>query len=502
MKVIRLDGTKIHLTQKNFVSAGGEGSIYAIDNKAFKVYRERKKIIRQNKINELKLINSTSVIKPEGLIHNHDTYTSVGYQMDFIKNTTQICAIFPRAYRDQYKITPENILKLICNIRNIIETIHAANVLLVDFNELNVLISKSDYSKPYFIDVDSYQTKTYKATAIMESIRDRHSNLKFSEGTDWFAFAIMAVQLLMGIHPYKGKHPKVKTLDERMKSNVSIFNKDVSIPHTCYSVKQIPRGLYTWLQDVLESGERTTPPTITWDSVALTISTVAVPVNADIILVELKSFDASVLKLDKDFVFNGQEYKQIKDKLFIVKKDKLTGITHSKHVANVMPMSTKSYHNILIQVCLKTAMGMVFDGERNFSFSFDKLLGKRIVPNKIINAFFAASNAIPIQRGMGAIVFEEGGGYKKAVFRIDITQGNIELIDVFDVDDVFLSIVVKPNGVAVFTGEEGNVIITSSIISDNRRKIIKSDVLDGERLSIVEGKVVVIRGNKVFEVKI
>jgi len=63
--------------------------------------------------------------------------------------------------------------------------------------------------------------------------------------------------MLTGIHPYKGKHNAYKTLDERMIHNISVFNKDVSVPMAMADPKQvIPRAYYDWYVKVFEEGYR------------------------------------------------------------------------------------------------------------------------------------------------------------------------------------------------------------------------------------------------------
>lgn len=564
MKITKPDGVSINLTQSNFLTAGGEGKIYVIRDKAFKVYQNSKKVIPRTKITELLRIPITNVIKPEGHIMDSITHIPIGYQMDFVSNTTQVCAVFTRAYKDQNHISSETIVKLITNIRDIVHKIHQAGVLIVDFNELNVLVSKHDYTTPYFIDVDSYQTKSSSATAIMESVRDRHCNLKFSEGTDWFAFAIMTMQLMIGIHPYKGRHPDVKTLDNRMQENISIFNPSVSIPHACEPIENIPPNLRSWLKQVLEKGDRSSPPMdnitanksfklgvmlstnegvrliklcdfgvdityITDDMVILQSKVIFNIVNNETIkfgkhkpegliiglgvtkitkfigedglsnfefMIYLKGcriICKQVIVADAGFMIGNNFYFKINDKVFIVTVNEKEGFITSTHVTNVMPMATRIFHGILIQDCLGTSMITVFEGKTVYTFSLDVVLGKRVLPYKIINAYY--------ENGVAAIVYQEGNIYKRAMLRINaLINQSTELFALYEVDKTFISIAVKQNGVAVFTDQDGNAVITSKFIGDNRAKIINSDVLDGERLGVFQNKVVVIRSSEVFEV--
>jgi len=72
-------------------------------------------------------------------------------------------------------ISQENIVNLIKNIQIIVGDIHKAGCLAVDLNELNILVDYT-WEQPFFIDVDSFQTSHFPATAIMESIIDRKAN--------------------------------------------------------------------------------------------------------------------------------------------------------------------------------------------------------------------------------------------------------------------------------------------------------------------------------------
>ena len=123
---------------------------------------------------------------------------------------------------------------------------------------MNFLVDPA-FGRVYFLDVDSYQTPSFAATALMESVRDRHAAV-WNEGTDWFSFAIVSFQMFVGIHPYKGKHPTLKTLEERMTRNVSVLHPDVSVPAACLPFDIIPRPWRDWYHAVLDCGQRVPPP--------------------------------------------------------------------------------------------------------------------------------------------------------------------------------------------------------------------------------------------------
>jgi hypothetical protein len=151
-----------------------------------------------------------------------------------------------------------SIIKLVKKFQDGIQCVHSKDILIVDVNEYNFIVNSS-FDEIFFIDCDSYQTPSFPATAIMESIRDRHSKT-FSKETDWYSWGILVFQMQIGIHPYKAKHPKYKTLDEKMIHNISVFNKDVSVPAVCYPLTVIPENYRNWYKAIFEDGKRIAPP--------------------------------------------------------------------------------------------------------------------------------------------------------------------------------------------------------------------------------------------------
>lgn len=258
MPKININGKIISLSNKDFLAQGGEGSVYIKNKIAYKVYNDPKKMISTDKIRELSCLKNDNIIKPEEVFYINNNVS--GYTMKYISDSVSLCRIFTKSFKDKNNITSEISFKLIKNMQDTVSYIHKNGVLIVDLNEMNFLVD-SFFNNVYFIDVDSYQTKSYPATALMESVRDRHSkNGVFSKDTDWFSFAIVSFQLFVGIHPYKGKHPTFHGFEERMVNNISVFNKDVKIPKCCCSFDIIPSVWKDWYKAVFENGLRCSPP--------------------------------------------------------------------------------------------------------------------------------------------------------------------------------------------------------------------------------------------------
>ncbi len=262
---VYMQGKKVRLTQAEFKAQGGEGAVYVKGDTAYKVYADPAKMIAPAKIQQLAVLSLPEIVRPQEVLLDSGR-TPIGYTMRSIPQGLVLCQTFPRAFRERVGLTPDKALGLVRELQKGVRHVHERGLLIVDLNEMNFLVD-SGFGRVYFIDVDSYQTPQFPATALMDSVRDRHAAV-WNTGTDWFSFAIVSFQMLVGIHPYKGKHPTLKTLEERMTQNVSVLNADVSVPAACLPFDVIPASYRDWYRAVLDRGERVPPP----DSVSAVLS--------------------------------------------------------------------------------------------------------------------------------------------------------------------------------------------------------------------------------------
>lgn len=298
MKVIVKGRGPVSLTQQHFVAAGGQASVYVKDGTAFKVYTDPKDAIPEAKFNALAGIADASVIKPESLLLDASD-RPIGYTMRAIADGFSLCQLFTRAFRDRNKVGPDDIVSLTEKLRGHVANVHKAGLLVVDLNELNILVPHS-LDDTFLIDVDSYQARGYPATVIMPSVRDYSVSAKdFSPLSDWFSFAVLAFQLFVGAHPYKGVHPGSNSLprdaqlEHRMRAHISAFRSDVRLPKACYPLDGIPDGFRGWLRAVLEEGKRLTQP-----SVLGAPATVLAPAATPFVISGGQLFIAELLDLD------------------------------------------------------------------------------------------------------------------------------------------------------------------------------------------------------------
>lgn len=264
MITIYVNGSKLSLSDTDFKTAGGEGNIYQKNGIIYKIYQKVVPDSLESKFNELSVLNHSSIIRPINLIKNSKG-NLIGYTMSFVDNADALPLLFTTSFRNRHSIDENMNKSLIENFINIIQFIHNKNILIVDLNEYNFLVDNKGYISPYFIDVDSYQTKSFPAKVIMPSIRDYSVSAdKFSTLSDWFSFGIIAFQLYTGLHPYKGSHPSYTKgdLESRMRNNVSVFDPNVTYPPIVRSFDLIPDSLREWFFDIFSKGKRLPPPLI------------------------------------------------------------------------------------------------------------------------------------------------------------------------------------------------------------------------------------------------
>lgn len=261
MKVTVQGQGQVTLLQSDFVAAGGEGSIYCKGTTAYKIYADPKRMLPLGKMTELAAIADKDVIKPEVVLLDTKSSSPVGYTMRFVADTMPLCQVFTRAFREREGLDHATMLCLVQALQARISAVHAAGIVIVDLNEMNFIVDRR-FQSIMAIDVDSYQTRSYPASALMSSVKDwQVTGSHFTPLSDWFSFACVAFQMFVGIHPYKGQHATLKGFEARMKANASVLGPDVKVPAVVYPFSEIPSGYLAWFKAVLQDGKRLAPPT-------------------------------------------------------------------------------------------------------------------------------------------------------------------------------------------------------------------------------------------------
>jgi serine/threonine protein kinase len=548
---------KINLTKNHFIASGGEGNIYARRGIVYKIYQNPKVVISHSKMKELSSIRNPNVIKPERLVLSNKN-KPIGYTMKHIPKTYALCQIFPKAFRDRTGMDTKNVLHLVQKMQRTISDIHKEQILIVDLNEMNFLVDKK-FNDVFFIDVDSYQTKSFPATAIMESIRDRHSST-FSENTDWFSFGVVSFQMFCGIHPYKGKHPTIKGMEDRMKANIPVFHKDVKFPKNVLPFDVIPQAYRDWYKAVLFEGKRFAPPNDPVQVIIIPATVTTVIGNESFDITEVFEYDSNIIKY---IYVDGTRVTITADDLYIGHKKISQICNKNMHIA-VTPLLNKVISATLVDgdvVLYNSSDGKIPTHnikaddimsykDRIYIKNNDMIseldfveMGKEVqaVPKHVGNVMENATkfyDGVIIQNVLGSfiasifptagvhyqiqcpefqgyqiidakyrdnvliVIASQKGKYDKFILRFDSKFSSYSVRKVDDISYVGINFTVLDNGIVVHINENEELEIFSNKKDSGTVKVIDNNLIQGDMKLFSDGmQVMFSKGKKLYKLK-
>ena len=552
--------TPVNLTQNEFISEGGEGKIFVVGKTSFKIYEDLKKMIPISKIQELMILDLKNIIRPKEIVLDKKNAV-VGFTMDFVSNGVPLCKLFTNDFRNRNNVQPESITKLVEEMIKTIVFIHDKKCLQVDGNEMNYLVDDKEFTYPYFIDVNSYQTPSFPATAIMPNIRDWNSKT-FSTLTDWYSFAIVSCQLFIGIHPFKGKHPKYKPsqLEDRMKNNISVFNKDVSVPSTCRDFSYIPTEFMEWYLKLFEKGERIPPPKVVGllNVVQVQIKVIQTTDKFEITLIsEFKEeivrfktyFNNSVVTTKSEVIINKTNYKVSKgvDVVFLpkslepifVKIEDNKLIFHVLKTKETIETNIKCYEKLVINNTVYVRnegslneLTLMELGDKivpavkvawNIMPKSSQLFGGMIYENALGKSFIVIPKPNPSGNSSCKIIrVDELDGYriidgkhdnnvvvlmgvKDASYKrfiIKINSNNSYNCRIDDVDDININFVTLDNGVVIMINSDDSLEMFHHDPKSTKVNVIKDPVINSSMSLYRDGvKVLFSVSNKLYQLK-
>lgn len=328
---------------------GGEAKVWIKGKTVYKIYHDPKHMIPLEKIQELQGIKVPNVIKPEDIILN-SRKKPIGFTMTKAVGDSFI-KLYTNGFRNDKGITHNHIVELVENIKEVIQQVHKVDCLLVDINDLNIIVEPS-WVVPNFIDINSWQTPSFPATAINPNVKD-WSSKTFTELTDWFSFAVITCYLYVGIHPFRGSHDDYHRSDveSRMKDHVSIFNPDVRLPRSVRDFSLIPDHYQKWYIDLFEKGKRGIPPLLPGTIIIVPVKVTIIKSTDNFEIEYLKEFDDDIISHRDVF---GKEITRTMDKMWI-DKDKYRvnpGVDAIITSVNIVPILAKVDKNVLELKCL------------------------------------------------------------------------------------------------------------------------------------------------------
>lgn len=494
----------ITLDKRNFKASGGEGDIYVKSDVVYKICYDGK-MIPSGKIQELQFIQHSNVITPLDILID-DKQNEVGYTLKYIADSEVLCKLFNKSYRERNKIENQIVLNLVAQMRSTIEHIHSKNTLIVDLNELNFLIDQQ-YKNVFFIDTNSYQTKSYPATAIMDSIRDRH-NKKFSTLTDWFSFGIISFQMIVGIHPFRGKHPQYHSLDDRMNHNLSILDSSVTYPkNACYDLTNVPSNYREWFKKIFGSIDRLPPPINFTD--VITVQQVKVIHSDNIFNIEEIDKQRGFIHCEwldypvifdpllktvtiNGMVFQAEQYTIYKNNCYIKSGEVINkvifdrnfkALVYTRKIADCLNYATTLYDGVALENVFGDYHAIIFSAQNQcLTIKLDGLFRYKILDAKYSN-------------GILKVIGEKSGQYTKFTYKIDGSDYFVSFDKSENTTEIRLNFTVLDNGVCV---EIVNNTLTLS--KGDQTKIITSDQIDNWELDSIKNQVLIYKDNKTYKV--
>jgi hypothetical protein len=506
----------VNLSQSDFLASGGEGSIYKKSNQAFKVYMDPSKMIPLGKINELAVLNKPTIVSPQEAIFD-DNKKPVGYVMPLVPKSNPLCRLFTKSFKDANSVSNDRILDLVLKFRNDVKYVHDNGILIVDCNELNFLVDEQ-FGNIYFIDVDSYQTAHYHATALMDSVKDWQAKGVWTEGSDWFSWGILAFQMITGIHPYKGKHPSVVSLQDRMQKSISVFNKDVKVPKVVPDFKVIPDALRAWFKAVFDDRRRECPPD--WINGAYVVAAPSNVVISSAVLniTETDCFKEDIIRMfdcnervfisgksafrnsktpynNSIVVKNGYYYKGNHYELngqFLVLRQEIgqSKIMTDQIVANVMPNSSTAYDGVVIQNMLGTYYATFCPtAKASYSVKISEVDSK----SKVVDAKFDS--------GVLMILAAQNGKYNKYTIRFAENFNTYVYWTDMDIDYYSLNFAVLDTGVCAEINEQEDLVLFASKPVGNKKVVKDSQLSHDMKLFADKNSLMFYQGSKIFSMK-
>lgn len=564
---ITIEGTltTIELTDNEFVHAGGEGAVYVKGDTAYKIYHDPSKMVEAGRLMEFQKIDLPNVIKPEKVIYDMSG-KAIGYTMKALNNVWALTRLFSKAFRKTNNITNEMIIDLIIRMRETFSKLHDLGFLVTDGNELNYLVS-DDFKEIYFIDVDAYKTPSYSSRAYNESTLDPNidvNSFSFDKNSDWFAFGVVASQMLIGIHPFKGIYQGTQysfaknDIPARIAKRVSYFNKDVKLPRPIIPLNAIPTKYYDWFISMFETKDRIEPPA-TFDGISTDNTVINKVISKALNIDELISTESNIistytngkeiaLKSEQYFHVDGKKYSyhdQSTDLVFLPISNTPIFIKKNDTKIAIYNLRDKSLYE---QECDLKDVFVIdnrvygISGNALLEFSFNERenhiaimseIIEHISPKNIklfdgllIESLMGGTHAsLPISSGCCAklhlvdyenkrivnakysnnilvVISYENGNYLRETFKIDKTYRKLKLIENSVVDTPDINLAVLEQGVAILMSEPGSLKVFANNFTQDGVNEINDNELTPELQLFPHGiQLYGINESKLFQLK-
>jgi len=531
---IKFQNKNYVLIDDAFIAQGGQAKVYGFDEDGddivLKIYHERKNVLSEKKFNELKALKSEpGIVSP--IDYAYESNKKIGYGMPWVKNVIPWAQMLSNGFWKENNYTTKVADKTVDSLRKIFITVHNCdNIIAIgDPNEFNFLVDERSYKAVYAIDVDAWGTTSSKVSAVAPGVRDVHSN-GFNHGTDWFGWGIITFMLYTGTSPYRGRHKDFgRNIIERMKANVSMYNKEVKPPPNTRPIGEIPSGLSAWYEAVFEKGERCAPP----EQFGKAKGTIAVQtvLSKKLTITVEKTFPKNIRKIygqglvaledELDYIsLNGKKYeitlennvlticnlRVAASKYIIVddaiytffegKVNKVNLIAMNGNVVaaignswKVLPNSTVLFEGLLLSNILGTPYLYLPDIDSLHRFKVDELSGYKI------------ANARRIGVVTIIVGYKKGEGYKRFIFNVNKNFTSYEAYTA-DVSNTDINFCMLSSGVYLILNDQDILEVRHIRKGSTCTEVKDTGLPNGSQLASMDQKALIYVNNEVKRIRL
>lgn len=268
-QIVYLHGKPLKLTAAQLIQSGGEGMVFQHGSTAVKLYHQP---TPQHQTKLAHLLQSglaqrlpTAVFTPTAPITN-ERGNWIGLQMPLLPSgALPLKRLSNPQLRQQHAITLPQIVTLLQHVHQTLTALHQQHVIVGDLNDTNLFLhSAATTAQSAWIDVDSYQFGSFACPVAMLTFLDpalygvSHFAAQpvFTPATDWYAYTVLLLKSLLGVHPYGGAHPQAKTLQSRAEQRIAVWEAGVTYPQNALPLDTLSDELRHHLHRVFTLGER------------------------------------------------------------------------------------------------------------------------------------------------------------------------------------------------------------------------------------------------------
>jgi hypothetical protein len=249
----------VELEESALLAEGGQGRVYGLGARAYKIAFDPSTALDPAKLAVLAAIPSDAIVRPQASIRSAPRAAPIGHTMARIERAVPWMQLVPRSAKQRLGIDRDAALELCARLQALVSCVHAHGIAIVDLSAGNVLVDVRR-QQPFLIDLDSAQTPGFPATAITPQIADPLASGRFGAASDWFAFAVLSFELLVGVHPYRGTHPSVVGLEARMAAGLSVLDSAVRVPPVGEDPRTLPAALLRHFEETFAHRHRGPAP--------------------------------------------------------------------------------------------------------------------------------------------------------------------------------------------------------------------------------------------------